>query len=106
MIIDIEDELFYKIKDIVKSRNTTLYKQIEHIKQLKTTPADILIKARATKTSRKKEEIKVAIKELIHSNDETKPTKYQVNKKTGISYVTLTKYFEDIFDEVLREIKS
>ena len=104
MIIDIDDELFIKIKDIVKSRNTTIYKQLDHIKPLKTAPSDILVKARAIKTSRKKDEIKTAIKELIHSK--VKVTKYQVNKKTGISYITLDKYFDDIFDEVLEEIKS
>ena len=104
MIIDIDDELFFKIKDIVKKRNTTVYKQLEHIKELKEAPRDILIKARAIKTNRKKDEIKTAIKELIHSK--IKPTKYQVNKTTGISYITLDKYFEDIFDEVLKEIKS
>ena len=104
MIIDIDDELFSKIKAIVKSRNITIYKHLEHIKQIKTAPSDILVKARAIKTSRKKDEIKTAIKELIHSK--TKPTKYQINKKTGISYITLDKYFDDIFDEVLKEIKS
>jgi len=104
MVIDIDDELFFKIKAIVKSRNATVYKELENIKQLKIVPSDILVKARAIKTSRKKDEIKTVIKELIHAK--TKPTKYQVTKKTGISYITLNKYFDDIFDEVLKEIKS
>ena len=104
MIIDIDDELFFKIKDIVQKRNTTVYKQLEHIKKLKEAPGDILIKARAIKTNRKKEEIKTAIKELIHSN--TNVTMYQVHKKTAISYKTLHKYYRNIFDEVLEEIKS
>lgn len=60
-----------------------------------------LIKARALKTARKKEEIKTAIKELIHSNINV--TMYQVYKKTGISYKTLHKYYRDIFDEVLED---
>lgn len=104
MIIDIEDELFFKIKEIVQKRNITIYKQLEHIKELKEAPRDILIKARAIKMARKKAEIKTAIKELIHSNINV--SMYQVHKKTGISYKTLHKYYKVIFDEVLEEIKS
>ncbi len=104
MIIDIDDELFFKIKELIKKRNIGIYNQLEHIKQLKETSTDILIKARAVKTTRKKEEIKIAIKELIHSNINV--SMYQVHKKTAISYKTLHKYYRDIFDEVLEEIKS
>ncbi|MDC0933810.1 hypothetical protein OAR97_08160 [Arcobacteraceae bacterium] len=104
MIIDIDEELFTKIKDIVKSRNITVYNQLVNIKESNSTQSELLLKARAIKTNRKKDEINIAIKELIHSK--TKPTKYQVNKKTSISYKTLDKYFDCIFDEVLKEIKS
>jgi len=104
MILDIDDELFTKIKAIVKSRNITVYNELINIKESYSSQSELLIKARAIKTNKKKGEIKTAIKELIHSK--TKPTKYQVNKKTSISYITLDKYFDDIFDEVLKEIKS
>jgi hypothetical protein len=98
MIIDIEDELFYKVVQIVKSRNTKVYEQLEQITPLDTIPRDTLQKARDTKTLRIKGNIKKAIIELLQAK--RNPTKYQIHKSTNIAYVTLNKYYDDILDEV------
>ena len=53
MIIDINEELFHKVKQIVKSRNLSIYEQLEEIKPLDTVTTDnTLIKAREVKTQR------------------------------------------------------
>ena len=99
MIIDINEELFHKVKQIVKSRNLSIYEQLEEIKPLDTVTTDnTLIKAREVKTQR----IKLSIKETIKSltNEDISPTKYKVNKRTGISFVTINKYYQSILDEV------
>ena len=103
MIIDINEELFHKVKQIVKSRNLSIYEQLEEIKPLDTVTTDnTLIKAREIKTQRIKQSIKETIKSLI--NEDINPTKYKVNKRTGISFITLNKYYQSILDEVLNEI--
>lgn len=104
MIIDIDDKLFCKIKTILKKRNITTYNILCNIKPINTSYNDILEKARVIKTINKKAEIKKAIKEMIHSK--IQPTKYKIKMKTSISYATLNKYYDEIFDEVLKEIKS
>lgn len=104
MIVEIENELFFRIQDILEKRNIGIYKKFCEIKQINTSYDDILEKARLIKTKRKKNQIRLAIKELIHQK--IKPTKYKVCKKTTVSYATLNKYFDEIFDEVLKEIKS
>ena len=83
MIIDINEELFHKVKQIVKSRNLSIYEQLEEIKPLDTVTTDnTLIKAREVKTQRIKQSIKETIKSL--TNEDISPTKYKVNKITGI----------------------
>ena len=99
MIIDINEELFNKVKQIVKSRNLSIYEQLEEIKPLDTVTTDnTLIKAREVKTQRIKQSIKETIKSL--TNEDISPTKYKVNKRTGISFVTINKYYQSILDEV------
>ena len=99
MIIDINEELFHKVKQIVKSRNLSIYEQLEEIKPLDTVATDnTLIKAREVKTQRIKQSIKETIKSL--TNEDISPTKYKVNKITGISFVTINKYYQSILDEV------
>ncbi len=99
MIIDINEELFHKVKQIVKSRNLSIYEQLEEIKILDTVATDnTLIKAREVKTQRIKQSIKETIKSL--TNEDISPTKYKVNKRTGISFVTINKYYQSILDEV------
>ena len=103
MIIDIKDELFEKVKQIVKGRNFTLFNEMEQIKPLDTAATDTtLIKAREIKTQRIKQSIKETIKTL-HSQD-IQPTKYKINKLTGIAFITINKYYQSILDEVLNEI--
>lgn len=101
MIINIEDDLFQKVKQIVKSRNIKVFEQLENITPLDTVPKDTLQTARDTKTKRVKQSIKEMIKTLY--SVDIKPTKYQLNKRTGIAYVTINKYYDDILEEVLNE---
>ena len=99
MIISIDDELFQKVKQIVKGRNLTLFNELELIKPLDTVATDnTLQQAREIKTQRIKQSIKETIKSLI--NEDINPTKYKVNKRTGISFITLNKYYQSILDEV------
>ena len=103
MIISIEDELFQKVKQIVKGRNLTLFNELESIKPLDTVATDTtLAKAREIKTQRIKESIKETIKSL-HSQD-IQPTKYKINKLTGITFITINKYYQSILNEVKNEI--
>ena len=99
MIISIDDELFQKVKQIVKGRNLSIYEQLENIKPLDTVATDnTLQQAREIKTQRIKQSIKETITSLI--NEDINPTKYKVNKRTGISFITLNKYYQSILDEV------
>lgn len=101
MIIEIDDELFSKVKKIVKSRNISIYEQLEEIKPLENIPTNSLQEAREIKTQRIKQSIKETIKSLY--SEDMKPTKYQIHKKTGIAYVTINKYYDEIVDEVQNE---
>jgi len=58
---------------------------------------DNLAKARMIKTDR----IKIAIKSTIQALHAQNiiPTKYQVNKQTNISYITLNKYYDEVLHE-------
>lgn len=105
MIISIDDELFQKVKQIVKGRNLTLFNELESIKPLDTVATDTnttLAKAREIKTQRIKESIKETIKSFYNEN--IQPTKYKINKRTGIAFITINKYYQSILDEVLNEI--
>lgn len=103
MIISIDDELFQKVKQIVKGRNLTLFNELELIKPLDTVATDTtLAKAREIKTQRIKESIKETIKSLI--SEDISPTKYKINKLTGISFITINKYYQSILDEVKNEV--
>ena len=105
MIISIDEELFQKVKQIVKGRNLSIYEQLEEIKPLDTvatvTADNTLQQAREIKTQRIKQSIKETIKSLI--SEDISPTKYKINKLTGISFITLNKYYQSILDEVLNE---
>lgn len=99
MIIDIDDELFNKVKQIVKGRNLSIYEQLEELKPLEALATDTTLQqAREIKTQRIKQSIKETITSLISQSIE--PTKYQINKCTGIAYVTINKYYDEIVDEV------
>ncbi len=94
MLIEIEENIYKKVLEIVKHRNTTLYNQIKDIKPLdKVITNDTLAIARTIKTDRIKESIKSTLRELIESNK--KLSKYQVHKSTKIAYITLNKYYKE-----------
>ena len=98
MIIEIRDDLYYKLVDLMKHRNLSIYNELKNIQPLDTVATDTLIKARELKTQKVKQNIKQSIKELL-SND-ISPTKYKINKATGIAFITLSKYYDDILEEV------
>ena len=102
MIINIDDDLFHKVKQIVKSRNVSIFEQLENLKPLTTIAADTntLQEAREIKTQRVKQSIKETIKSLY--SEDMKPTKYQIHKRTKIAYVTLNKYYDEIIQELKR----
>ena len=106
MIISIDDELFQKVKQIVKGRNLTLFNELESIKPLDTVATDTtdttLAKAREIKTKRIKQSIKETIQKLF--SQDIQPTKYKINKLTGITFITINKYYQSILNEVKNEI--
>ena len=104
MIIQIRDDLFDKVVEIMKHRNLSIYNELKEIKPLDTVATDTTLQqARELKTQRVKQLIRETIKELL-SKDIT-PTKYRINKATGIAFVTLNKYYDDILEEVKNETK-
>ncbi len=98
MIIEIRDDLFYKLVDLMENRSKSIYNELKEIKPLDTVATDTLAKARELKTQKVKQTIKETIKELHSQN--IQPTKYKINKKTGIAFITLNKYYDDILEEV------
>jgi hypothetical protein len=67
MIIEINDDLFYKLVELMKNRNTTIYNELKDIKPLDTVATDTLAKARELKTQKVKQLISRTIKELLSS---------------------------------------
>ena len=99
MIIEIRDDLFYKLVELMKHRNLSIYNELKEIKPLDTVATDTTLQqARELKTQRVKQLISKTIKELL--SQDIQPTKYKVNKATGIAFVTLNKYYDDILEEV------
>ena len=99
MIIDIEDELFYKMLNIVKGRNLALYNQIKDIQPLHDIKQmDTLSTAREIKTNRIKETIKQSLTKLLRAD--IQPSKYKVHKQTNIAYITLNKYYNEILEKL------
>ena len=100
MIIEIRDDLFYKLVDLMENRSKSIYNELKEIQPLDDTVASdtTLAKAREIKTKKVKQLIGRTIKELLNNN--IKPTKYKINKSTGIAFKTLSKYYEDILKEV------
>ena len=99
MIIQIRDDLFDKVVELVKHRNLSIYNELKEIKPLDTVGTDnTLQQARELKTKRVKQLIRETIKELL--SQDIQPTKYKINKKTGIAFITLNKYYDDILEEV------
>lgn len=86
MLIEIEDSKWQKVKEIVRLRNKTLYKEID------------AIEASKEKSNPKTDNVKQRIRESIAKmlSEGISPTKYKVHQDTGIAYATLRKYYEDI----------
>ena len=102
MIIQIRDDLFDKVVEIMKHRNLSIYNELKEIKPLDTAAIDTTLQqARELKSQRVKQSIKESIKELL--SKDISPNKYKVNKATGIAFITLNKYYQSILDEVLNE---
>ena len=99
MIIQIRDDLFDKVVELVKHRNLSIYNELKEIKPLDTVGTDnTLQQARDIKTQKVKQLISRTIKELL--SQDIQPTKYKVHKATGIAFITLKKYYSDILEEV------
>ena len=101
MIIEIRDELFYKLVELMKHRNLSIYNELKEIQPLEVATDTTLQQAREVKTQKIKQSIKETIQELLNNN--IKPTKYKVNKSTGVAFKTLSKYYDDILEEVQSE---
>ncbi len=100
MIIEIKDDLFYKLVELMENRSKSIYNELKEIKPLDTVATDTLAKARELKTQKVKQTIEQSIKELL--SKDISPTKYRINKSTGIAFVTLNKYYDDILEEFKR----
>ena len=99
MIIQIRDDLFDKVVEIMKHRNLSIYNELKEIKPLDTVATETTLQqARDIKTQKVKQLIGKTIKELL--SKDIQPTKYKVNKSTGIAFITLNKYYDDILEEV------
>ena len=104
MIIEIRDDLFYKLVDLMENRSKSIYNELKEIKPLDTVATDnTLQKARELKTQKVKQLIRETIKELL--SKDISPNKYKVNKATGIAFITLNKYYDGILEEVKNENK-
>ncbi len=103
MIIEIKDDLFYKLVELMENRSKSIYNELKEIKPLDTVATDTLAKARELKTQKVKQTIEQSIKELL--SKDISPTKYKVHKATGIAFITLNKYYDDILEEVKNETK-
>lgn len=103
MVYALNEDLFIKIKELMKNRNITIYKELEKLEPLETIKGlSPIQQARKIKTQRVKKTIKETIKKLL--SEDISPTKYQVNKLSKISFITLNKYFDDILEEVENKI--
>ena len=105
MIIQIRDDLFDKVVEIMKHRNLSIYNELKDIKPLDTVATDTTLQqARELKTQRVKQMIRETIKELL--SQDIQPTKYKINKRTKIAFITLNKYYDDILEEVKNDYQS
>lgn len=105
IIIEIRENLFYKLVDLMKNRNISIYEELKAIKPLDTATTNNTLqkardKAREIKPQRVKQSIKETIQEFLNAN--ISPTKYKINKRTGIAFITLNKYYDDIIQEFKR----
>ena len=101
MIIQIRDDLFYKLVELMENRSKSIYNELKEIKPLDTVATDTTLQqARELKTQKVKQSIEQSIKELL--SKDISPTKYKVNKATGIAFITLNKYYDGILEDIKR----
>ncbi len=101
MIIEIRDDLFYKLVELMENRSKSIYNELKEIKPLDAVATDTtLATAREIKTQRVKQSIKESIKELL--SQDIQPTKYKVHKATGIAFITLKKHYDGILEDIKR----
>ncbi len=101
MIIEIRDDLFYKLVDLMENRSKSIYNELKEIKPLDAVATDTTLQqAREIKTQRVKQLISRTIKELL--SQDIQPTKYKVHKATGIAFITLNKYYDGILEDIKR----
>ena len=100
MIIEIRDDLFYKLVELMENRSKSIYNELKEIKPLDTVTTDTLAKARELKTQKVKQLIGRTIKELL--SQDIQPTKYKVHKATGIAFITLKKHYDGILEDIKR----
>ncbi len=99
MIIEIRDDLFYKLVDLMENRSKSIYNELKEIKPLDAVATDTTLQqAREIKTQRVKQLISRTIKELLSNG--INPTKYKINRSNGVAFITLNKYYDDILEEV------
>ena len=99
MVIEIREDLFYKLVDLMENRSKSIYNELKEIKPLDTLATNnTLQQARELKTQKVKQLISRTIKELL--SQDIQPTKYKINKLTGITFITINKYYQSILDEV------
>ena len=101
MIIEIRDDLFYKLVDLMENRSKSIYNELKEIKPLDAVATDTTLQqARELKTQRVKQLIRETLQELL--SKDISPSKYKVNKATRIAFVTLNKYYDDILEDIKR----
>ncbi len=98
MLFNIEDNLYKKLLITLSDTDKKLYFELLELKPIITS----IEHARNTKTNKAKQSIKETIKSLYNQNMSI--TKYRINKLTGISFKTLNKYFDELFQEVKNEL--
>lgn len=93
----IDDELYAEILKVLEKRAKKLYNKVLALDEVKQNDNG-LEKARAVKTSKKKDEIEKAMLEIKSKGE--KITKYKVHQITNIAYVTLSKYYDELLEKV------
>ena len=101
MVIQIRDDLFYKLVELMENRSKSIYNELKEIKPLDTVGTDTtLATAREIKTQKVKQLIRETLQELL--SKDIQPTKYKVHKATGIAFITLNKYYDGILEDIKR----
>ena len=87
----IDDEMYAEILKVLEKKAIKLYRRVLEVDDVKNDNG--LEKARAIKTSKKKDEIEKAMLEITKKGE--KITKYKIHQLTNIAYVTLNKYYDE-----------